>query len=181
MLPSPLPPRVAARALSSNSARTGRATRLGQMLPSPLPPRVAARALSSNSARTGRATRLGQMLPSPLPPRAVARALWSVYRAQTLRDSDGPVSVTLSANRAGLPECVHVGRVCLTGDRGVRCGRQARHCTASAALGIVAGLAGTVTSNFSDRALRSRMIDMDEPPDGPGWPGAKMHQIVEAV
>ena len=34
--------------ISGNSARTGRATRLGRMLPSPLAPRVAARALTEN-------------------------------------------------------------------------------------------------------------------------------------
>jgi len=47
LLPVPLAPRVAARALSRNSARPGRATRLGLLLPVPLAPRVAARALKA--------------------------------------------------------------------------------------------------------------------------------------
>jgi hypothetical protein len=56
LLPIPLAPRVAARALSGNSARPGRATRLVLLLPIPLVPRVAARALSGNSATWPRGT-----------------------------------------------------------------------------------------------------------------------------
>jgi len=39
--------------LTRNSARTGRTTRLGRVLPSPLPPRVAARALKKTCHETG--------------------------------------------------------------------------------------------------------------------------------
>jgi len=61
--------------LSGNSARTGRATRLSRMLRSPLPPRVAARALSGNSARPRRTARPGVVAESSHAAARAARAL----------------------------------------------------------------------------------------------------------
>jgi len=58
-LRSDVAPKAVTPALSRNSARPGRATRLGSLLPIPLSPRVAARALSRNSARPGRTARPG--------------------------------------------------------------------------------------------------------------------------
>jgi hypothetical protein len=82
--------------LSGNSARTGRAARLGLLLQLSLAPRVAARALSGDSARPGRTTEPGVVAVIAGAAGRAARALKSAPEAAA------PFWVTAAAATAVL-------------------------------------------------------------------------------